>query len=107
MHWPRIVLAGFATVLACRVAAASPVVSAVMGGALPREEMGQALETYLRQVRRDLSARPQRRALPVRRRASLGKAAGFLLSTPEGGRLSLENTLKGKKAVLVTFWFYH
>jgi outer membrane lipoprotein-sorting protein len=33
-------------------------------------------------------------------------APSFDLSTPGGGRLSLENALKGKKAVLVNFWFY-
>jgi outer membrane lipoprotein-sorting protein len=37
----------------------------------------------------------------------VGKPAPkFDLLRPEGGKISLENTLKAKKAVLVNFWFY-
>jgi outer membrane lipoprotein-sorting protein len=34
------------------------------------------------------------------------KAPEFNLATPEGGRVSLANVLKEKKAVLINFWFY-
>lgn len=34
------------------------------------------------------------------------RAPEFNLATPQGGRISLEKTLKEKKAVLVNFWFY-
>jgi outer membrane lipoprotein-sorting protein len=38
---------------------------------------------------------------------AVGKdAPKFELLRPEGGKISLENTLKDKKAVLVNFWFY-
>jgi outer membrane lipoprotein-sorting protein len=38
----------------------------------------------------------------------VGKLAPkFTLAAPTGGTVSLENTLKGKKAVLVNFWFYN
>ena len=33
-------------------------------------------------------------------------APTFALSTPAGGKLTLEDALKNKKAVLVNFWFY-
>ena len=33
-------------------------------------------------------------------------APTFALSTPTGGKLTLEDALKNKKAVLVNFWFY-
>jgi outer membrane lipoprotein-sorting protein len=37
----------------------------------------------------------------------VGKAApDFNLPTPQGGRLSLGDALKGKKALLLNFWFY-
>lgn len=35
------------------------------------------------------------------------KAPAFNLATPTGGKLSLAQALKGKKAVLVNFWFYN
>ncbi len=37
----------------------------------------------------------------------VGSAAPrFALSAPTGGKIALEDALKGKKAVLVNFWFY-
>jgi outer membrane lipoprotein-sorting protein len=35
------------------------------------------------------------------------EAPKFAIPAPTGGEVSLENTLKGKKAVLVNFWFYN
>ncbi|WP_394794823.1 redoxin family protein [Armatimonas sp.] len=35
------------------------------------------------------------------------KAPAFNLATPTGGKLSLAQALKGKKAVLVNFWFFN
>jgi hypothetical protein len=41
-------------------------------------------------------------------RALVGKAApGFTLPTLAGGPVGLQDALRGKKAVLMNFWFYH
>ncbi len=39
--------------------------------------------------------------------ALIGRSApDFILPTPDGGQISLSNALRGKKALLVNFWFY-
>jgi outer membrane lipoprotein-sorting protein len=52
--------------------------------------------------------KPQTTADLEQKLIPVGKAApDFNLPTPQGGRLSLGDALKGKKALLLNFWFYN
>ena len=83
------------------------------------EGQKQTLTMWLKKVRVDAPMKAEQFAYtppadferpksPDESLLAVGKAApDFLLPTPGGGMLALEQTLKDKKAVLINFWFYN